>query len=220
MRRRVSASLLLAACASTLTIGTPQDAAIQLISTQSIGQPIVDDVPHQYPMYAGPTSESLHVTIARVVEAKRQQELAWYAEATRQINERAAHAAAHPNVRRVTSTPTATASPASPTAPVGAASAPTETPQAAYDANSIEAIIVDVFGVHAAKAIAIATCESGLNPAARNRSGASGLFQIMMPMHADLFANPADVFDPRKNAEAAFSLSSGGTNWSAWVCRA
>jgi Transglycosylase SLT domain len=35
--------------------------------------------------------------------------------------------------------------------------------------------------------VAIAGRESGFDPGARNGSGASGLFQIMLPLHDDLF---------------------------------
>jgi soluble lytic murein transglycosylase-like protein len=97
-------------------------------------------------------------------------------------------------------------------------SAPSSAP-VAYDPGSVEATICGVFGDNCGHALAIARCESGLDPNARNRSGAAGLFQIMMPMHADLFNRPEDVFDPLENSRAAFDLSHGGTNWSAWVCR-
>lgn len=197
MRRRVLASVVLAVCTVTLAISTPhQDAAVELIKTQAISAPAVIDVP---PAYTGPTHESLAVTLTRVVEEKHNQDLtAFYAEMQRQEAERAAWVAAHPRTYQT--------------------QAP-EAPQVSYDAGSMEAIIADVFGPYAAKAIRIATCESGLNPNARNRSGASGLFQVMMPMHADLFDKPSDVFDPYANTRAAFSLSNGGTSWSAWVCR-
>lgn len=89
-----------------------------------------------------------------------------------------------------------------------------------YEPGSIEAIVCSVFGDNCARALRVARCESHLNPAARNPSGASGLFQIMMPLHADLFNRPDDVFDPLENSRAAFSLSSGGTNWRAWTCKA
>lgn len=201
MRRRFLASLVLAVCTGTLAYTAPHNAAVHLVSAQGLVQPAV---PHELPpTYTGPTHESFNVTMTRVVEAKRQQELAFYAEATRQIEERAAYAAAHPRTqttRRIVDPP-----------PVA--------PQVSYDAGTMEALIADVFGPNAAKAIRIAQCESGMNPNARNRSGASGLFQIMMPMHADLFANPSDVFDPAANARAAYSLSNGGTSWGAWVCR-
>lgn len=203
MRRRFLASLVLAVSTGTLAINAPHNAALHLVSAQGLGQPaVVQDVP---PAYTGPTHESLAVTMTRVMEAKRQQELAFYAEATRQIEERAAYAAAHPRTqttRRVVDPP-----------PVP--------PQVSYESGTVEAIIADVFGPYAAKAIRIAQCESGLNPAARNRSGAVGLFQLLG--HGDMFVahgwSPDDWADPYKNAIVAFDLSSGGTSWGAWVCR-
>lgn len=87
-----------------------------------------------------------------------------------------------------------------------------------YPPGSIESIVCSVFADNCAHALAIARCESGLNPLAYNRSGASGLFQVMMPLHEDLFNRPEDVFDALENSRAAFTLSHGGTNWSPWVC--
>lgn len=88
--------------------------------------------------------------------------------------------------------------------------------------GDVAQIIYDVFGQNGARAVRIAECESGLNPYARNRSGALGLFQLLG--HGDMFAAhgwnvETDWSDPYKNAMVAFDLSHGGTNWSAWVCR-
>lgn len=47
------------------------------------------------------------------------------------------------------------------------------------------------------EAVAVAKCESGLNPNAYNASGATGLFQI-------IGGNPA-MFDPKANADAAYA---------------
>jgi Transglycosylase SLT domain len=66
----------------------------------------------------------------------------------------------------------------------------------------------------------IAWRESHWDPGARNSSGASGLFQILLPMHNDLFwalgVNPDDAWGvPRYNALAARELynSSGISPW-------
>jgi hypothetical protein len=65
----------------------------------------------------------------------------------------------------------------------------------------------------------IAGRESGFDPGARNPSGASGLFQLLLPLHNDLFAalgvSPAQWSDPHWNALAARELwnSSGISPW-------
>ena len=55
----------------------------------------------------------------------------------------------------------------------------------------------------------ILMCESGGNPNAYNRSGATGLFQLL---------GHGGTFDPVQNAQVAYRLwlSSG---WRPWVCR-
>lgn len=69
---------------------------------------------------------------------------------------------------------------------------------------------------------AIVAAESGGNPMARNPSGASGLAQIMMPLHQGLVARaaamlgrPANVFDPLVNLTTAKLLydQSGTAPW-------
>lgn len=64
-------------------------------------------------------------------------------------------------------------------------------------------------------AVAVAIRESHCDPAARNPSGASGIFQLMMPLHYRLVAGvcgePADqlVFDAACNIAAARVLYAG-----------
>lgn len=64
----------------------------------------------------------------------------------------------------------------------------------------------------------IITRESGNNPSARNRSGASGCFQMMMPLHRPIFngVGCGDPFDATCNSRAALALfnSSGWSPWS------
>jgi soluble lytic murein transglycosylase-like protein len=67
-------------------------------------------------------------------------------------------------------------------------------------------------------AIGIAYRESRCIPTARNASGASGLFQMMMPMHSDLFmtaCGSTDWANPECNIKAAWLLyqSSGRSPW-------
>jgi hypothetical protein len=65
----------------------------------------------------------------------------------------------------------------------------------------------------------IAARESGFDASARNSSGASGLFQLMLPLHNDLFyavgVDPGNWPNPYWNARAARVLwnSSGVSPW-------
>lgn len=69
------------------------------------------------------------------------------------------------------------------------------------------------------KAYRIAWRESHCDPNARNRSGASGLFQIMLPLHADLFSQwyggAALWSDPYINAVVAAQMVRTG-GWGPW----
>lgn len=74
--------------------------------------------------------------------------------------------------------------------------------------------------------VRIATCESHLNPAASNSSGASGLFQFMVGtfnnavarMRADGYDNGGDIWDAGDNATAAaYKMSHDGTG--EWSCQ-
>jgi hypothetical protein len=66
------------------------------------------------------------------------------------------------------------------------------------------------FGSAAPWAVSIAWRESRCQPGARNRSGASGIFQIELPLHADLFTavgcSPRSWMDVSCNVAAAFRL--------------
>lgn len=65
-------------------------------------------------------------------------------------------------------------------------------------------------------------CESGGDPSAQNRSGASGLFQLM-PAHAWRFEEHgwtwADRFDGTKNIVVAAELRIASGGWGPWSCR-
>lgn len=69
------------------------------------------------------------------------------------------------------------------------------------------------------KAVAVAMRESGCTNTARNPSGASGLFQLMLPMHAQIFEAvgcSADQWaDASCNVRAAFALWQG-SGWGPW----
>lgn len=61
-------------------------------------------------------------------------------------------------------------------------------------------------------ALDIADCESGWNPNATGSAGEMGLWQIHPAYHADA------TYDPLGNAHAAYRISNGGRDWSAWTC--
>jgi len=60
-------------------------------------------------------------------------------------------------------------------------------------------------------------CESGFNPSARNPSGASGWWQVMLPLHQHLFREGEHWSDPYANSRVALVLynQSGHTPWNA-----
>ena len=76
----------------------------------------------------------------------------------------------------------------------------------------------------------VARCESAMRPDAINwwtgtaleGDGVFGLYQIALPLHANLLAQYGEWHDPWANAQAAYDLwaARGGT-WShwAWQCR-
>ena len=95
-------------------------------------------------------------------------------------------------------------------APSGPSPAVVAAIQAAFGSAGPEAVVcmTDVAGR-----------ESHWDPGAQNSSGASGLFQLMLPMHDDLFSalgvSPDVWSDPYWNAQAARELwdSSGVAPW-------
>jgi soluble lytic murein transglycosylase-like protein len=67
-------------------------------------------------------------------------------------------------------------------------------------------------------AAAVAMAESGGNPAAvgdPQYGGSYGLWQVNAPAHPNY--NTTDLLDPTYNAQAAFAISSSGTNWNPWT---
>ena len=60
-------------------------------------------------------------------------------------------------------------------------------------------------------------CESGFNPYAYNPSGASGWFQVMMPLHAYRLRPGEDIFDVYVSSRVALEIFSE-RGWEAWVC--
>lgn len=66
---------------------------------------------------------------------------------------------------------------------------------------------------------AIALAESGGSTTARNPSGATGLWQILVPVHGDLIRKYGDPTDPNANAKEAVSIykSQGLSAWTTYT---
>lgn len=83
--------------------------------------------------------------------------------------------------------------------------------------GSIEALVCSM-PWPCSEALSVAWCESRYDAAAQNLSGAKGLFQLMMPLHA--WRVDGDVFDAETNIAAAFGLWSETRDWRHWrACR-
>ena len=68
------------------------------------------------------------------------------------------------------------------------------------------------------RALRIMACESGGNPNAYNRSGASGLMQVLASWADNFGYAPSQLFDPAVNLHVASILYYDG-GWGHWVCR-
>jgi len=91
--------------------------------------------------------------------------------------------------------------------------------------SSVSAMIEQVFGGYASAALAVARCESGLNPNAYNPvsiggSHAEGVFQILYPSTWDTTPERASSpYNAMANIEAAHAIfARDGYNWHEWVC--
>lgn len=122
------------------------------------------------------------------------------------------------NVGQTICIPSGTGSPASTTsqssAPVAsAASVPT------IENGSVATMINQVFGSYGATAISIARCESGLNAAATNPSGAAGVFQIMPGTWSGTSWAGYSAYNAWANINAAHEIFvRDGYSWHEWVC--
>ena len=112
----------------------------------------------------------------------------------------------------------AVAEPEAEWAPAPVAPAAPPEPAAALEGDVVE-IIHQVFGQNAGAALAVAWCETGgtLDPNCVGAAGERGLFQIH-PVHW-FWLDEDRLFEPLYNAQMAFELSRGGTNWSSWSCQ-
>jgi LysM repeat protein len=96
---------------------------------------------------------------------------------------------------------------------------------AVASSGSVQGMIEQVFGANASAALAVAQCESGLNPGAYDPisvggSHAAGVFQIEYPSTwSGTSESGASPYNAWANIEAAYQLSNGGTNWSQWTCQ-
>ncbi len=118
--------------------------------------------------------------------------------------------------------PTPTPTPSQPPAPPPHR----PTPPPPVGSGQVISIIQSVFGSYANEAIAVARCESGLNPSAVNPtsingSHASGLFQILYPSTWRTTSQAgASPYNAQANAQAAYEIfRRDGYNWHEWSCQ-
>lgn len=108
-----------------------------------------------------------------------------------------------------------------PPAETAPAPTPSPTPAPAASGGSITEIITEAanrYGQNPAAMLAVARCESGLNPNAYNaRSGASGLFQFLPGTWRTTPYASYSIFDAWANANAAAWMWSVGRRGE-WVC--
>ncbi len=98
--------------------------------------------------------------------------------------------------------------------------APQPAPIAGNDITAIITAAAQRYGQSPAAMIAVAQCESSLNPNAYNgQYGASGLFQFLPSTWATTPYASSNIFDPYANANAAAWMWSVGRR-NEWVCQA
>ncbi len=86
------------------------------------------------------------------------------------------------------------------------------------DDPNVEQMLRAKFGDQGDHAVRIAIRESHCQPGARNSSGASGVMQLMVPLHSDLLAAvclDADPFWAECNIDAA-KLLYNSAGWAPW----
>ncbi len=104
---------------------------------------------------------------------------------------------------------------------LSAASAPAPQP-VEVPADAVHQAIAAYFGDAYSEAVAIAECESGLNPNAVSSGGGNwGLFQINVT-HRDMVEGMGyswdQILDPWVNSDVAYTLYAG-SGWQPWACR-
>jgi len=96
------------------------------------------------------------------------------------------------------------------------------TPPPAVQGNTgITGMISQVFGPYASAAIAVARCESGLNPSATNpSSGAAGLFQFLSGTWSGTSQAGSSPYNAWANIVAAHEVFvRDGYSWREWSCQ-
>ena len=108
---------------------------------------------------------------------------------------------------------------------VGGACAPRPAPGPGNDVEAAIAAAFDPIG-RTSEAIAVASCESGLQPWKDNPNGYyRGLFQLgqhfepTIQMVANVLGRPPDVHDPWVNAAAAAHTVEQDGGWGQWSCK-
>ena len=88
-------------------------------------------------------------------------------------------------------------------------------------AGSVQSEIVAVFGRYANAALAVARCESGYNPNAKNpSSSASGVFQFLHSTWLTTSYAGYSPFNASANIHAAYQVfSRDGYSWREWECQ-
>jgi soluble lytic murein transglycosylase-like protein len=86
--------------------------------------------------------------------------------------------------------------------------------------GSVPAMIRQTFGAYSARALAVARCESGYNPSARNRSsGAMGVFQFMPSTWRSTSYAGYSPYNAWANIQAAHQVFvRDGYSWREWSC--
>ncbi|MEK0325996.1 MAG: hypothetical protein QQN63_09870 [Nitrosopumilus sp.] len=79
-----------------------------------------------------------------------------------------------------------------------------------------DAICNQGLGWNCQQALNVAWCESLWIPTRYNSSGATGLFQIMLPLWWKYI--DGDPYDPYVNARAAYRIYAERGNWTSWAC--
>jgi hypothetical protein len=123
---------------------------------------------------------------------------------TARIAQRAAHTAEAPLVANLVLTSQTTAR-------ASAASAA---------ASSVPAMIRQTFGAYSGRALAVARCESGYNPSARNAySGAMGVFQFLPSTWRGTSYAGYSPYNAWANIQAAHQVFvRDGYSWREWSC--
>ena len=115
----------------------------------------------------------------------------------------------------------APAPPSAPETSAAAAPAPAPEPEPARGSGDPYDAIATYFPDVYDEAVAIADCESGMDPNAVN-AGNYGLFQIS-DVHRDLVESMGyswdQILDPYVNADVARALYDGSGGWGPWTCR-